>query len=595
MVNIIARGFARSLILGLGVMFGWSLAAEAQVTADTGTGSVTEVSIPKLVVMGQLPQAASSISATVVPTQRPANGMTDEQWANRASLGARSGSPSGVSATPGPLGNAPTHPDNPGAGVRTPGVYKSFAGLGEAGWTPSDMGLAVNDQFIMQAVNIRVTVIDKGGVIQPGFPKSFASFFGTGAGSSFTDPRMLYDWANSRWIFVALDERVAQGKGLLNLAVSQTSDPRGGWNLYTYNIDAAGVCPDFPTLGQSSSGIFVGLNSFTCDSTGLHNFVQNHVVAFPKSQAYVPGGGLQGWVQSGFNVGGTLVDTLQPVNVFDPADRPRAEIIVNSYNIMFGNGQCLTGCNGLVVWAASNMFGWMSGGPNPVFSGLVIPTAHNYYLSFGAHQPAHTFSVDAGDTRISGTAPYRAGSLWASVNTGCIPSCGAANEQTTFIWYQIDPILDDNGGGCTGAYANLCPKITGARILNEDCYFCGGRGNAGSNYYATFGADSERDVTAVYTYSDLNFNPGTAYASRRATQAVNSLHDGGIFLAQQNFFYNQGRWGDYTATAPDLSGSFGINTGDGGRKIWFSGQYIDASGSWATQIGANKFVNVGDP
>jgi len=32
-------------------------------------------------------------------------------------------------------------------------------------------------------------------------------------------------------------------------------------------------------------------------------------------------------------------------------------------------------------------------------------------------------------------------------------------------------------------------------------------------------------VFVVYNYLDLDFNPGTAYVSRRVTQAVNTLHE----------------------------------------------------------------------
>ena len=577
------------VIVALGLVFGWSFGADAQVTVvDPGTGRSVQATLGAVVNLAGLPVAGPDSVTTF--SLRPQNGMSDADWNNRASLVLqRSGSPSGVPPTVSPQGGAPAQP---AAGALTPGAFKNFAGLGEAGLTPSDMGLAVNDAFVVQMVNSRITVMDKSGNTQPGFPKSLQTFFG--AGSLVFDPRALYDWANTRWILIAINEDFANSKGFLQLAVSQTSDPRGLYNIYQFQVGPTGQCPDFPTLGQSKAGIIVGFNVFGCSPAGFGGFVNSHVFLISKAQVYA-GAATTVWDQFGFNVGGTAFDTLQPANIFDPADRPRAAFVVNSLNINFGGGQCFGGCGGLVVWSISNLFGFQSGGPAPVFAGISLATTFTYFLSFGAHQPGSAFSIDAGDTRISGTVPYKSGSLWASNTTGCIPSCGATNEQSTFIWWQIDPILDDNGGGCTGAFTNLCPKITDARILQQDCYFCGGRGDAGSNYYASFGPDSERDVTVVFNYSDLSVNPGTAFVSRRVTQATNTLHDGGIFLAQQNVFYGQVRWGDYTAAAPDLSGPFGINTGDGGRKVWFSGMFVDGAGNWATQIGANKFVNVSDP
>jgi hypothetical protein len=89
-----------------------------------------------------------------------------------------------------------------------------------------------------------------------------------------------------------------------------------------------------------------------------------------------------------------------------PFDNPRAEFMVNSFNINFGGGQCFFGCTGEVVWAVSNQFGFLSGGPAPEFTGQVLGTNLKYFESLGAHQPGANFSIDAGDTRISGMVNY---------------------------------------------------------------------------------------------------------------------------------------------------------------------------------------------
>jgi hypothetical protein len=48
-------------------------------------------------------------------------------------------------------------------------------------------------------------------------------------------------------------------------------------------------------------------------------------------------------------------------------------------------------------------------------------------------------------------------------------------------------------------------------------------------------------------------------------------------------FYGQGRWGDYTATAPDL-------TIANLPSMWFAGQYANGNGNWGTAIGAMRYV-----
>ena len=51
-------------------------------------------------------------------------------------------------------------------------------------------------------------------------------------------------------------------------------------------------------------------------------------------------------------------------------------------------------------------------------------------------------------------------------------------------------------------------------------------------------------------------------------------------------FYNQFRWGDYAATAPDLSKA-------SSPLMWVAGDF-DSSGSWATAIQAHTYAKPTD-
>jgi len=94
----------------------------------------------------------------------------------------------------------------------------------------------------------------------------------------------------------------------------------------------------------------------------------------------------------------------------------------------------------------------------------------------------------------------------------------------------------------------------------------------------------------VANYSDLSSFPGVYYVSRRATQAKNSMHDNGIYLAAGQGFYdqldqfNRNRWGDYTAAEADTSNAF-----------WFAGQYSSSGKIWLTRIGKVQFTAVNQP
>jgi hypothetical protein len=127
--------------------------------------------------------------------------------------------------------------------------------------------------------------------------------------------------------------------------------------------------------------------------------------------------------------------------------------------------------------------------------------------------------------------------------------------------------------------------MAGVDILNEDCYICGGRVNSASEWNAVPVSDMEGNATMVLSYSSLNDYPGVIYVSRRVTQAKNNMHDGGIWLAAGQAFYQRldsygrNRWGDYSAAQVDTSNYF-----------WFGAQYSKAGNIWGTRIGRNKFT-----
>jgi hypothetical protein len=281
---------------------------------------------------------------------------------------------------------------------------------------------------------------------------------------------------------------------------------------------------------------------------------------------------------------------MQPADVSNLADRPRAEFIVNSFNINFGNTGCSDGCNGLAVWAISNPFGFLTGGPDPEITGTTIGTRFTYMLPAPADQPGCSGCVDAGDTRISGTVRYSAGELFGSLETlDPVNESGTSNP----IWFELHPILNDNDDArCSGAFADQCPQLTAVDERQEDCFFCGSFPNHGSAYFATLQPDPENNVTMVFNYSDTTIFPGTAFTSRRVTQADNTMNGAGIFLQDGQAFYAASRFGDYTGTSPDLTSATS-------PMMWFAGMFSEPDCAnpdaqpqcnWGTAIGENGYT-----
>jgi len=567
-LSLLAMRSAVILILTLST----TLAAAASIAAASGKlsgkkgtpGVVPAARIVNLENVHQATPAELAAKPRYEPDRRPLSNLNQAQYdaLKREAVHRWPANPSGTRAVADVSGSRPP----------VVGAFVGWDAQQENCCTPPDMALAVSENFVVQVVNTFIAVYDKRGNLQSGFPKSIDSFFGLPSGQYTTDPRAFYDWVNHRFVLVMItDTDRCQSDDVSSLLIAATvgHDPRGSWYTYgpAFQVGNTGECADYPGLGHDSTnwgagatkgGIYVTINQF---KGGL---IQNYVFLIPKDPVYV-GGGFGVGVWFGLTDNGTLVDTLQPANMTDRSDKPAAMLMVNSFNIDWGGGQCFNGCNGLIVWTISNPFG------SSALAGVVIGTAHNYYFPPGADEPNGSGGVcsgciDTGDVRISGQVKYNAGTLWGSINTG-IPNSTEAGP----IWFELHPTLDSNG------------NITAATERQEDCFVCNGWANNGSAFYATLQPDPEGNVVMVFEYSTDTTFPTVAYTSRRVNFGDSLMNGTGFGLRFGDAFYGQGRWGDYTATAPDL-------TIASRPSMWFAGQYSNASGNWGTEIGAARYV-----
>jgi hypothetical protein len=519
------------------------------------------------VVLDQIPAATAEEMSRHIIMPRPRDGRTDAQYAEMKRQAALLEG-NHVLAPAGKAGPSPT------LSSTFLSTAHGFLAQGEVCCTPSDMALAVGPTYVAQFVNTYIAVYTKTGVLQAGYPKSATAFFGLPAGTYTTDPRGVYDWANGRYIFVMLTESsfTSNNVGQIMVAVSKTNNPTGGWNIIKLQVGATGECPDYPTLGHDSNNwgkngtkgaIYVGLNQFSNNCNG--GFIQNYLFTFPKDLLYA-GTGYWYWYQFGFTVGGKLVDTLSPANPEGAGDHPSAELITNSFNILWN---CGAGCSSLNMWSENNVAAFTTGGPGPTFTGVVLPTSHTYYYPPAANQPGSAQSIETIDTRITGSMYYHAGHLFGSFETG-VPGVQGAHP----IWFDYHPVL------------NTAQNITGGEERQEDCFFCGGQGASGSAFFATLVPDAEDNLTMEYTYSDNNIYPEMAVTGRRVTYVDSNMNGAGFVIAGGNGLYTQGRWGDYSAVAPD-------NSAPGKVLMWTAGDY-DASGNWGTAISAETYLTPKD-
>jgi hypothetical protein len=165
---------------------------------------------------------------------------------------------------------------------------------------PPDVNGAPGPEHLMVSLNTQVRIQNRFGVdMGTVFLDSFWQIL---PGSGTFDPKILYDHAEDRWIFVTCAGSTP-GNSRIYVGVSATSNPKGSWYLYCYLADPQNIVWfDYPSVGYSSRWIVVSGNMFGND-------FYSTVYVFDKQAMYA------GQPQAGFsrfatNDGFTLVPSI---------------------------------------------------------------------------------------------------------------------------------------------------------------------------------------------------------------------------------------------------------------------------------------------
>ena len=559
-----------SLLPALGAQAGGNGALHgSQVSATAGTAeTVARLKVDQR----QTPRAAAAPTTSV--RARVFTGVNPRISAERK-VAARSGA--GAPVAIGSAAPVPARRVTPPTTAEFDGLTFNDACAAGSCVTPPDGSLAASTNWVLQGVNGVWRVTDTTGHVQPGWPKSDRSFFDVpdptpvgcdqGQPAYLTDPRAFYDPNDQRfWALILQDEGTPLDREPCDLtarmwiAVSATSDPRGTWHVYAFDMTLGkpyGV--DFPGFGFDSRAIYFSGNMFD------RKFNTTYAEVFAASKAKMEQG--QSVTALGFSdlqAKGVRVDTVQPVLTEVSGAGPKTEYLVNSFNLNSGGGQCLNGCTGIVVWAFSNPIAHETGGPLPQLTGVVVATK-KYGLSPNANQPGCTYCVETLDTRLGSIPAFRSGSIVTGLTT-------ALTNGTTVVpgvlWFQLRPVLAAGTVTCP-----LCTSITSASV-QQSAYFLYAGDQAAM--YPTFMPGTNGSVTMILDISSHSRFPSGAYYTRLATDPAGSFPGGGQLLGDGTVSTADDRWGDYTAA------SF---SGFTSNRIWMMTQYSPAD-HWGTRIGS---------
>jgi hypothetical protein len=524
---------------------------------------------------------------------------------------------------------------------------------------PPDQGLCVGNGYVVEAVNDVLNIyIESGQSVLPdntatnivsGFPRNvnhavdLNSFYGyapavnrtTGIRGPFvTDPSCLYDAATQRFFVVVLTLEVVPTTGAfthvnhLDIAVSKTSNPTGGWNIYKIDVthdgtNTGGVNPgpylgDYPHIGADANGFYITTNAYPWCCNG---FSGAQIYALSKAQLaagaasvstqHIDTSGLvnvpsdAGSTQPGFTLwpaqspgtgsfetgnGGT--EYLLSSNAADEAQRP-----------VSGTGGPGSS-NQLIVWTLTNTSSLNAAAPALSLSNKVL-TVGQYGVPPKQQQPgsgaAPTTDVPQGLCLNDETTVTIAGTgCWRLLVAAAAHAAGAEvvqrpdsndtrMQQVMFengkLWGALDTAVNPDGGPQRAgiAWFIVNPDV-GKLVLN------GYLGAAGYDFtYPAVGVTANGRGVMAFTATGNTLNPSAAYASIDIKAGVGDWNvvpggqgaavDDGFSGYKQQRFPNpiRSRWGDYGAAAVD------------GNSVWIASEYISGSCTY-TPWGGPFFV-----
>ena len=164
---------------------------------------------------------------------------------------------------------------------------------------PPNPDIAVGKGYVLQGVNNAIQVYSTSGAALLPAVLTSNQLFGlpaaidrtTGLNGVFpTDMRVFYDAGLDRWFVMQREQDNdisgnPQNSSHLYIAISQTGDPTGAYNVYTMNTtnSARPGCPclsDFPQIGADQYGIYISSNEY---STLFNQFVDVSILAISKA------------------------------------------------------------------------------------------------------------------------------------------------------------------------------------------------------------------------------------------------------------------------------------------------------------------------
>ena len=473
----------------------------------------------------------------------------------RAGEATRQPAPLALDDPGGPLAPSPPPSSTYNAQEDGPKVDGPAAGLFNI---PPDTQGAVGLDKVFTNTNPNYRVHDK----TTGAPLSTVStdtFWAGSGGSGFFDPRVVFDPYNLRWILAVVSNAQTANSSVV-IAVSQTPDPQGSYNVYRFAVgcaggtagcDGLGEWADFPMLGFNKNWIAVSMNMFGLPNGSPHVNDKILVLDYPQARSGAANAYLFADDAIGF--------CNYPVETYDAAE----PTLYFAQHLSSGDATYrITTLTGDPPAQPALNFGEVKvrpGGGWTQPAGDMLP--QTCAGTPGVNCPTVVRRIDVLDAQVRGNAVFRNGGIYYA-QTVALPA-GAPQttdpfgnqvstaDRTAAQWTRLDTSGNFVDGG----------RIEDAAATPTN----GGRWYA----YPSIAVNKHNDVLIGFSEFESDDFADAGYAVRLGTDAPGATRDPVIYKEGEDYYSKdfggpRNRFGDYSATRIDPAND---------RDIWTVQEY----------------------
>jgi hypothetical protein len=351
------------------------------------------------------------------------------------------------------------------------------------------------------------------------------------------DPLALYDKVNQRWIMTQFSVTNGTSVGFWQcIAVSQTSDATGAYNVYAFRQPNFNDYPKF--------GVFNGVYFATYNMFQGNTFAGARVCAYNTAAMLTGAPAAEQCFQLSNSYGGLL-----PADV-DGSTQPAAG--TSEYFLAFGS-------NSLLTWRFHVDF---SNSANSQLAGPYTTSVAAFSEACGGGtcvpQSGTTQQLDSLGDRLMYRLSYRKFADHESLFVN--HSVAATSSYTGARWYELRPA----SGGTTGVTVHTQSTYAPSGGLYR--------------WMGSIATDKLGDIALGYSTSSGTSSPAIRFSYRTPADSFVGLGSEQLILAgtgSQTRSLN--RWGDYSAMTVDPVDDC---------TFWYTNEYLTANGTfnWHTRI-----------